>query len=259
MSQSPGQPNPYEQTRFSPTSTPPPSGPAQGYSQRGGQHSGQPGGQPTGQYGQQPQYGQPQGQQPQYGQQYGQQPPNDQPQNAQQYGQQPQYSQAAQSPYQAGPHHYGGSPYRAGPYDTAATGPTTLSKAVTIIAGVIAALGLLTVIAAFLPWVTGIVEVNGLGDSDYGVKDGMLTLILGLVAAIFGVVSALIAKRSALHLVAGIIALITGLLIVLTSTIDIADISDYSPLLEVGFGLWLTLIAGIGLVIAGIAGIVKRE
>ena len=123
----------------------------------------------------------------------------------------------------------------------------------------IAALGLLTVIAAFLPWVTGIVEVNGLGDSDYGVKDGMITLVLGLVAAIFGVVSALIAKRSPLHLVAGIIALIAGLLIVLTSTIDIADISDYSPLLEVGFGLWLTLIAGIGLVIAGIAGIVKRK
>lgn len=254
MSQSPGQPDPYEQTRFSPTSTPPPSGPPQGYSQPGGQQSGQPGVQSQGQYGQQPQYGQPQGQQPQYGQQYGQQPSS-----AQQYGQQPQYSQAGQSPYQAGQNPYGGSPYGAGPYDAAATEPTTLSKAVKIIGGVIAALGLLTVIAAFLPWVTGIVEVNGLGDSDYGVKDGMITLVLGLVAAIFGVVSALIAKRSPLHLVAGIIALIAGLLIVLTSTIDIADISDYSPLLEVGFGLWLTLIAGIGLVIAGIAGIVKRK
>ncbi|MDV7135060.1 hypothetical protein [Williamsia muralis] len=255
MSQSPGQPDPYEQTRFSPTSTSPPSGPPQGYSQPGGQQGGQPGGQSQGQYGQQPQYGQPQygqpqGQQPQYGQQ---------PSSAQQYGQQPQYSQAGQSPYQAGQNPYGGSPYGAGPYDAAATGPTTLSKAVKIIGGVIAALGLLTVIAAFLPWVTGIVEVNGLGDSDYGVKDGMITLVLGLVAAIFGVVSALIAKRSPLHLVAGIIALITGLLIVLTSAIDIADISDYSPLLEVGFGLWLTLIAGIGLVIAGIAGIVKRK
>jgi hypothetical protein len=134
-----------------------------------------------------------------------------------------------------------------------------VSNAVKIIGGVIAAFGLLAIISAFLPWMTGFVEVSGLGDSDYGVKDGLVTLILGAIGGIFGVISALISKRSALHLVAGIIAVITGLLIVLTSFIDIADISDLSPLVEVGYGLYLTLIAGIGLVLGGIAAIVKRK
>jgi hypothetical protein len=138
-----------------------------------------------------------------------------------------------------------------------------VSSAVKIIGWVIAAFGLLTVIAAFLPWITGIIEVNGLGDSDTGATDGVLTLILGAIALIFGVVSALIAKRSGLHLTAGIIAVVTGILTVLIAMVDIADVRDaentFGLGFEVGIGLWLTVVGGIGLVLAGIAGIVKRK
>jgi len=137
-----------------------------------------------------------------------------------------------------------------------------VSSTVRIIGWAIAGFAVLAVIAAFLPWISGTVSVNGIGDSDTGATDGVLTATLGVVAGIFGVVSAAIAKRSGLHLTAGIIAVVAGALITLIAVIDIFDVLDAEDTwglgFEVGFGLWLTLFAGIAVVIAGIAAVVKR-
>lgn len=243
MTHAPGQPDPYDQTRVSPTSTPPPATPPPASP---GQYGGPP---PQQSYGTPPpQYGGPP--QPGPGQQYGQQPrPTQSPYGQNPYGtQQPQYGQ--QPPY-------GQQPQYSAPHAEPA-GP--VSSAVRIIGWVIAGFAALVAFSAFLPWMTwGPISVNGLGDSEFGAKDGLVTLILAVIAGAFGVVSAAIAKRSALHLVAGIVAVVMGLLIIGASVIDITDITDDPGSgLEVGIGLWLTLVGGIALVIAGIAAIVKR-
>ncbi|HEY9312667.1 hypothetical protein [Williamsia sp.] len=250
MTQAPGQPDPYDQTRISPTSTPPPATPPPASpGQYGGPPPQQSYGTPQPQYGGPPQSGQ---SQPGQGLHYGQPaPPPQSPYGQNNYGtQQPQYGQTPQ---------YGQAPQYAQP-QADSSGP--VSSAVRIIGWVIAGFAVLTIIAAFLPWISGTVTVNGIGDSDTGATDGVLTLSLAVVAGIFGVASALIAKRSGLHLTAGIIGVVTGALITLIAVIDIADVYDAENTwgfgFEVGFGLWITLVAGIALIISGVAAVVKR-
>lgn len=198
----------------------------------------------------QPDHGQPRQYQPSQYQQSGYQPPGQYP------------YQAGQNPYGAAPQDYG-QLYGYNPYG-ATPAPEPVSSAVKIIGLVIGVFAALTAVAAFLPWVSGAISVNGLGSSDASTKatDGVLTLIMAVVAGIFGVVSTLTTKRSPLHLTAGIIALVLGLLVVVIAFIDIADVQDTADKLgaafEVGIGLWLTLAGGIGLAVAGVAGIVKR-
>ncbi|WP_146240437.1 hypothetical protein [Williamsia limnetica] len=314
--QTPGQPDPYDQTRIT-SSNPPPVNPIPGtprpeesppagidHSAAGAEPTRPPqhGGPPQGQYGQE-QYGQGQYGQGQYGQwqpgaaqpgQYGgQQPPQQygSPSNQPQYGApqgQPQYGapqgqphyggqapyqQGGQQPYQAGQNPYGAPQSNQGqqPYGSAfgaapATSTEPVSQAVKIIGLVIGVFAVLVAIAAFLPWISGTISESGLGGDGDGSNDGVLTLVLAVIAGIFGVVSVLINKRSALHLTAGIVAVVTGLLVALIAIIDIADVMDAKDTgevlgitVDVGIGLWLTLVGGIGLVIAGIAGIIKRK
>ncbi|QRY63833.1 hypothetical protein JVX90_06395 [Gordonia sp. PDNC005] len=227
------------------------------------------------QYGapQQPQYGQPQYGDPQYGQaQYGQG-------QAPQYGQpqQPQYDQQqAQTAAQYGQQPYGAAQYgQQYPPLAAGMGAGLSQKVVTALWGVVGA-AVVVIIAAFLPWVSisGFVNdsASGVGDG----KDGVITLILGLIAgAVAGAAVFLTAKQAALPLAAGATAVVTGIISVLVAIVDIADVSDAandfnsgstSPFgtsfdveAHVGFGLWLTLVAGLALVAAGVAVIILRK
>lgn len=140
-----------------------------------------------------------------------------------------------------------------------AAGAIGVSPAVRIIAALIATTGALTVLAAFLPWVSGFVTVTGVGNSEVGATDGVITVVLGGIALAAGTVSALLGRRSALHLIAGIGALLLGAVTVLIAAADISSVGDLSALgITVGIGLWLTLLAGIVMSLAGVAAIVKR-
>ncbi len=315
MTQTPGQSDPYDQTRMTSTNPPPvnpqPGGPAPDvFKPAGTDHSSagaepprppqhgepQPGQYEPGQYGQ-GQYGQGQywqgqqgsGQPGQYGgqqapQQYGSnqpqygasqsQPQYGAPQGQPQYGQQAPYQQGGQQPYQAGQNPYSAPQHDQGqqqPYGSAygsAQAAPPVSQAVKVIGLVIAVIAVVIAISAFLPWVSGTFSESGLGggDSDTDANDGVLTLVLAVIAGIFGVISVLIAKRSGLHLTAGIVAVVTGILVALIAIVDITDILDaketaevFDITIDVGIGLWLTLVGGIGLVIAGVAGIIKRK
>ncbi|WHU46917.1 hypothetical protein QNM97_23650 [Gordonia sp. L191] len=140
-----------------------------------------------------------------------------------------------------------------------AAGAIGVSPAVRIIAALIATTGALTVLAAFLPWVSGFVTVTGVGNSEVGATDGVITVVLGGIALVAGTVSTLLGRRSALHLIAGIGALLLGAVTVLIAAADISGVGDLSALgITVGIGLWLTLLAGIVMSLAGVAAIVKR-
>ncbi|MGW5524665.1 hypothetical protein [Gordonia sp. NPDC003950] len=138
--------------------------------------------------------------------------------------------------------------------------PAVVSRAVGVIAWGIVGAGLLTAVAAFLPWVSGLITVNGIGTSDVGATDGIITLVLGALAAVLGMVSALIRKRSAIHPIAGIVALLAGVLTVIVAVVDIGSVGDLAALgVHVGIGLWLTALAGVVLTLVGIGAIVKRR
>ncbi|MGX7693905.1 hypothetical protein [Gordonia polyisoprenivorans] len=140
-----------------------------------------------------------------------------------------------------------------------AAGAVGVSPAVRIIAALIATTGALAVLAAFLPWVSGFVTVTGVGNSEVGATDGVITVVLGGIALVAGTVSALLGRRSALHLIVGIGALLLGAVTVLIAAADISGVGDLSALgITVGIGLWLTLLAGIVMSLAGVAAIVKR-
>lgn len=129
-----------------------------------------------------------------------------------------------------------------------------LSSAVTVISWVSVGLCVLIVVAANLPWVTlGALNVAGTDDG----RDGWITLGIAVIVGIVAAVSALIRKPSGIHLAAGILAVIGGLLVAGIGMIDIADVNEKG--FGVGSGLTLTLILGILLLVAGIAGIVKRR
>jgi len=212
------------------------------------QYPGAPGQQPG--YNQPPQgYGQPQ---PGYGQPQGYgQPP-------QGYGQPPQGYGYQQQGYGQGP----------GQYPPPSDRP--VSSNARLIGWLIAATGLVVGIAAWLTW--GSVDVgpeslsiNGVTGSDVPgddeSRDGVLTLILAIPAIVFGVIRAL----GKFALGSAIIGAVVAALVVVIAIVDMQDISDVvegapeGVEASIGIGLWLTLIGGILMAVASVAGIVKRR
>jgi hypothetical protein len=134
-------------------------------------------------------------------------------------------------------------------------------------------------IAPFLTWWTGEVgnrsrDFRGLGfeeigPADVGFGDGLLTLILAVVVIGFAVARGF----GALSLTAAIIGVVTGTLVTLIAiadsvtddpiqvegpngnTVSLGDHIEWST----GIGLWLTLVAGVAMVLVSTVGIVKRR
>lgn len=169
----------------------------------------------------------------------------------------PQYGQPMQPQYGAVPYGYGYQP----------VAPQFVQQGTRVLGWVIGGFGLLIVLAAFLPWLTipGF-SVSGLGGHGAGTKDGVVTLPLGLIAAGLGLARGVATRRSGLQLTAAIIALVIGVIVAITGLVDIGSVGNQNNLSEafggvhvsVGFGLILTLLAGIGLTISSIIGVVKR-
>lgn len=199
--------------------------------------------QPPHQDGNPPQY--PPSQQPGYGQQ---QPYGQQPYGQQQYGQppygQPQYGvpvAAQQAPMSGGSRSLGW---------------------IALLAGVLAVIG------CFGAWVTidaglfGHISMNGYGQisgtvdqSPDDVKDGVLVTVFAVVVIVFGLVRGL----GKLGLTAAIVTLVLGLLNVAISVYDVSDVSDNAAGGNVGWGLWLCLVASIAMSVVGLVGIIKRR
>lgn len=156
-----------------------------------------------------------------------------------------------------------GPPFGYPPGSTPAAAP--LSSAARALGWVIAGLGALTFLFAFLPWVTvGELSVSGVGGNSVGgAKDGVITLVLGLVCVAVGGVRGLSRRRGGLQLAMAIVALVMGVLIALTALVDIGDVSDRPSagffVVSVGSGLYLTLAAGLALVAVSIAAVIKRR
>lgn len=230
-----GRPNPQQPQQFP--------NPPQGYGQQ------QPGPrqpqQPYGAQPQQPPYGQ---QQPYHQQPYGQQQP---------YNQQP-YGQPYGTPAFAGQQPYGQQP-KAAP----------LSQRGRLIGWIGLAFGVLAIIGCFGAWATfdmgafGHLSVNGYGQisgtvsqSPDEVKDGVIVTILAVVAIAFGLVRGL----GKLALAAAIVTLVMGLACLAISIYEVSDVNstEFSGAISVGWGLWLCLVASIGISITGVVGILKR-
>lgn len=130
-------------------------------------------------------------------------------------------------------------------------------------------LGILTFIAAFLPWASISIDFSGVSQSESvsgtsDGNDGVLTLLLGLAAGGLGIAYAL---KGILQKPAAIVAIVAGAIITLISIVDISDISDigdgFGGLggvdVSVGIGLWLTLVFGIGFLAVGVLQLIKRD
>lgn len=211
---------------------------------------------------------QPYGQQPQ--------PPNGQAQ--QPYGQQPQpYGQAqpayGQQSYGPGPQQsygYQQQPYGQAPYGTPAypgvVPKAPLSQPARMIGWVAAAIGVLAIIGCFGAWVTadfgfmhismnGFGQVAGSSESADDVKDGVLVAIFAAIVIVFGIIRGL----GKIALAAAIVIVVMGVFSLATTIYDVSDVSSNVSGGSVGWGLWLCLIASIGILVAGIVGIVKRK
>lgn len=102
----------------------------------------------------------------------------------------------------------------------------------------------------------GFGQVSGtIHDSPDDVKDGVLVATIAAVAIVFGVIRAV----GTIALGAAVVTVVIGVLSLAITISDIADISDNKAGANVGWGLWLSLIASIGLLLVGIAGIIKRK
>lgn len=108
--------------------------------------------------------------------------------------------------------------------------------------GVVAGAGLL-VISAFLPWasIEGLITVNGTDG------DGGITIVFAIIAAIMGIVAALKGKRWA-----GITAIVFGLLSFLVGLLNLLDVNGQVIEISPGIGLFLTMLAGIIILISGV-------
>lgn len=248
-----------------------PGEPQPGYGQQ------QPGGQQPG-YGQQPQqpqqppagYGQPPA--PGYGEQppagYGQQPPAG-------YGQQPPAGYGQQQPPA-----YGQQPMpMTASGGASGSGIPGLSSSVTAPAyWASVAFGLLAFIGAFLTWASVTVSANMFGQSSSQTEtvsgldadDGIFTLILGLLAAGLALAALFAAAQlPILRLAAAVASVVAGVIITAIALWDIIDIANIAGDIEEtlpgmgmnvdagsGFGLWLTLLCGVGLLAAGVYALV---
>lgn len=180
------------------------------------------------------------------------------------YGQAPSYGPPA-PPNPSAPWPQGAPYPPAFPFPGSAGAPAPLSSTARLLGWVIAALGALTFVFAFLPWATvGDLSVDGIGGSDVGgAKDGVITLPLGVVCVVAGLSGALARRRGPLQLAMPIVSLVMGILIAVTALVDIGDVSDQPSagffVVSVGIGLYLTLFAGLALVAVSVAAIVKRR
>ena len=128
------------------------------------------------------------------------------------------------------------------------------------------AAAIVVAIAAFLVWARfpelGI-DIKGIGGNDEGIsegtKDGALTLSLAIAAGILGAIRGF--GRWALA--AAIVILVCGAFTTIIALADIGDINDtkeaFGVAVDVGIGLWLTLVGGLALTAVGIIGIIKRR
>jgi hypothetical protein len=142
---------------------------------------------------------------------------------------------------------------------------SALSPAARRLGWIIAGLGTLTFVFAFMPWITmGPLSVSGVGGRNVGgAKDGAITLTFGLICVAAGLVRGLGKKPGGLQLAVPIVTLSVGALTTLVALADIGDISDSSEggflPISVGSGLYLTLVAGIAMVVVSILAIVRRR
>lgn len=213
-------------------------------------------------YGQPPPYGRPQ---QSYG---GSQPP---------YGQQPPaYGQPYGGQSFGGPQPYGGqqlpvgSPYPGGSGQPGPLGPAAPSGrggVGMVLQFVVAGAGLLAVVGAFLPWVSVSASFGGasFNETVSGIdgSDGWISLVLGLIAAVAAVAAAVLPVRGTpLRLISGIVAVVAGLIVAgvggydLTNAASLASKSSSLVHTSTGVGLYLTVVAGVVLLGAGIGAIV---
>lgn len=102
-------------------------------------------------------------------------------------------------------------------------------------------------IAAFLPWITAGVEAGPIdvSASSTGIEGlGLLTLILAVVAVAIVLVMSFESQGS----------VATGIVGVLIGIVALWKIVDISGAASPGIGLYLTVLGGLGLVVAGIWG-----
>lgn len=134
----------------------------------------------------------------------------------------------------------------------------------------VALLGMVVGLAAFLPWGT----VEGWGDpvtftgmsvgeaSDHSAGPGALTLCAGAVASLLGFVRAAGAApwtTGVLNALAGAFIALVAFMIATQPPLTVLGVPLPAGLWEVEVGLWMTLLAGIGIVTLAIVGIVKRR
>lgn len=116
----------------------------------------------------------------------------------------------------------------------------------------------LTIVAAFLPWITiSGKSFSGVGNDDNpdSVRDGALTIFFAIAPAVLGLLRGL----GKAMLGCAIVALVLGVLITLVGAVDIPGVSDHYVDASVGIGLWITTLCGIAMAVLGIVGIVKRR
>jgi hypothetical protein len=133
------------------------------------------------------------------------------------------------------------------------------------IAGGVAVLaGLATVAATFVPWIQ--IEIaghSGPGSQATGLggRDGVTVLVVGALAALIGIL--LLAGRGDAWLKHGLF--VTGAVVTIIGIVDIVDVQNKADALErrygvrdgvvtasVGIGLWVVLVAGVLLLVAGL-------
>lgn len=150
---------------------------------------------------------------------------------------------------------------------TTAAPKAPISQPARLIGWISVAIGVLAIIGCFGAWVTldagvfGHISMNGYGQvsgtvnsSPDDVKDGVVVTVLAVVAIVFGLLRGL----GKIALAAAITILVMGVLSAATTIYDFGDVSSNSGG-SVGWGLWLSLVASIGLLGAGVAGIIKRK
>lgn len=207
-------------------------------------------------------------QSPQPHRQQPQQQPYGQPQQQQPYGQAPQQGYG----YGQQPQAYGQQPYGQPQYGNAGypgmQPKAPLSQAARMIGWVGVVAGVLAIVGCFGAWVTveagmfGNISVNGFGQvsgavnaSPDEVKDGVLVAIFAAIVIVFGVIRGL----GKIPLAASIVTVVMGVLSLATTIYDVSDAGSEISGASVGWGLWLCLVASIGVLVVGIAGLVRRK